>query len=139
MTRSLLLTGLGLALVIAGCEHADPLGPTDLTPTLSSIEARIFSTSCAVSGCHVGGGTTLPTSMSLRPGDAFGQIVGVPSVERPGLLRVDPGDPDDSYLVMKIEGRAGIAGARMPLGRPALTADEIQSIRAWITDGAPDN
>ena len=62
-------------------------------------------------------------------------LVNVPSTEVPSILRVEPGNPDDSYLVQKIEGTAAV-GARMPLGGPNLSADEIAAIRQWITDGA---
>jgi hypothetical protein len=32
------------------------------------------------------------------------------------MRRVAPGNPDNSYLVRKLEGTAGITGSRMPLG-----------------------
>ena len=52
---------------------------------------------------------------------------------------MEPGDPENSYLVHKIEGRAGITGTIMPPGGDPLTAEEIEAIRQWITDGAWDN
>jgi hypothetical protein len=78
-------------------------------------------------------------SLSLQVGFSYDQLVGVPSVEVPELLRVDPGQPDDSYLVMKIEGAPGITGGRMPLGLSPLSAKQIATIRAWIADGALEN
>jgi hypothetical protein len=48
---------------------------------------------------------------------------------------VRPGDPDASYLIQKLEGRAAV-GARMPLGAPALPQATIDVIRQWITQGA---
>lgn len=127
---SLLLGGL-----LAGCEHADPLGANDTSPTLSNIQTNVFNTSCAVSGCHRGAGA--PLGLDLSAGNARDNLVNVDSREVPDLLRVDPGDPDDSYLVMKIEGAPGIVGARMPRGRPPLSDEQIQLIRAWIEAGAP--
>ena len=62
-------------------------------------------------------------------------LVNVPSLEVPALLRVEPSNPDDSYLVQKIEGTAAVGG-RMPLGGDALPPDTIAAIRQWITDGA---
>ena len=53
----------------------------------------------------------------------------------PGLLRVDPGDPDNSYLIQKLEGTAAV-GARMPLGGTALSQADINVVRQWISDGA---
>jgi hypothetical protein len=62
-------------------------------------------------------------------------LVDVPSVEVPGLHRVAPGEPDNSYLVQKIEGRAAV-GDQMPLGGPSLDAEQINLIRQWIAAGA---
>jgi hypothetical protein len=52
---------------------------------------------------------------------------------------VNPGDPESSYIVWKIEGRSGIVGARMPLGLAPLSDEQIAAIRGWIADGAQDN
>lgn len=136
ISLALVFTILALA---AGCEHADPLDPNRIEPTLSDIQTNIFNLSCAVSGCHVGGSPNLPGVMDLRAGQARANTVGVPSIENANLLRIDPGNPDDSYLVWKIEGRPEIAGAQMPRGRPPLAQEQITAIREWIADGAPDN
>jgi len=133
----LLFAPLLFALLTTGCEHADPLGANETAPTLSTIQATIFNTSCAVSGSHRG--DNAPLGLDLSAGNAHSNLVNVNSEEVPNLLRVDPGNPDDSYLVMKIEGAPGIAGGRMPLGRPPLSDAQIQRIRAWIEDGAPAN
>lgn len=122
---------------VAGCEHADPLSAGGLEPTLSDIQANIFSTSCALSGCHLGSGA--PLGLDLSEGQAHGNLVNVQSQEVPSLLRVDPGDPDASYLVRKIEGGPDIVGERMPRGRAPLSSEQIGLIRQWIQDGAPDN
>ena len=62
-------------------------------------------------------------------------LVNVASVEVPGLRRVRPGDPDLSYLVQKIEGRAAVGG-RMPLNSPPLPQATIDVIKQWIREGA---
>ncbi len=105
-------------------------------PTLTEIQNEIFSVSCASSGCH--GGATPAQGMNLSAGQAFSNIVGVASLQAPALNRVQPGDPDNSYLVQKVEGTAA-GGARMPLGQPALSNELIQKLRGWIADGAQDN
>jgi hypothetical protein len=106
-------------------------------PTLESIQARIFSPTCAAAGCHTGPpGGALPAGMDLGSADAsFAALVGVFSVQDPTELRVAPGDADASYLVAKIEGTAA-TGGRMPLGGAALDATAIDAIRAWIDAGA---
>jgi hypothetical protein len=106
-------------------------------PTLESVQATIFSPTCAAAGCHTGPtGGPLPAGMDLGSADAsFAALVGVASIQDPTQLRVAPGDPDASYLVAKIEGTAG-TGGRMPLGGAALDATAIDAIRAWIDAGA---
>ena len=131
--------GLAVALILVGCEHADPIDEGGLEPTLSSIQTNILNTNCALSGCHNGTGSSLPGSMDLRQGVAFSSIVGADSEQRPALNRVEPGDPDASYLVRKIQGGPDITGARMPFGRANLTQAEIDVIREWISSGAQNN
>ncbi len=65
-------------------------------------------------------------------------LVGVDSVEDPNFLRVEAGNPDNSYIIQKLEGTASVGG-RMPLGGTALAASVIAIIRQWITDGAIDD
>lgn len=77
--------------------------------------------------------------MNLSAGQAHENLVDVPSNERPELLRVEPGAPEDSYLIHKVEGRSSIVGQQMPLGQEPLSQDEIDAIRTWIEDGAPAN
>jgi hypothetical protein len=129
--------GLGLG----ACDEklSDIAGPTpNLQPTLSSIQREIFSQRCI--GCHNGATRFLPAVMNLTEGNSYASLVGVPSIERATLLRVAPGDPENSYIVHKLEGRAGIAGVRMPLtGPPYLTDGQILVIRRWIEIGAPNN
>ncbi len=51
--------------------------------------------------------------------------------------RVDPGNPDGSCLVLKIEGSPLAGGTAMP-PPPAdpLLQEQIDAIRQWILDGA---
>jgi hypothetical protein len=107
-------------------------------PTLTQLQATIFTPIC--SGCHTGGGSSLPSSMNLSSASAtFAAIVGVASTEQPTVLRVSANNPDASYLVRKIEGAAGITGGRMPLGGAPLDPALIANVRAWITAGAQNN
>ena len=64
----------------------------------------------------------------------------MPSRLKPGAIRVIPGDPDNSYLVHKVEGRPGIVGLRMPFsGPPFLSDGQILILKRWIELGAPRN
>ncbi|HEX3912644.1 MAG TPA: hypothetical protein VHW71_03985 [Steroidobacteraceae bacterium] len=105
--------------------------PPPLSADFDSIQANIFTPICSV--CHVGGGA--PEGLRLDAANSYNLLVGVPSTEVPSLMRVKPGDPDDSYIIQKLEGHAAV-GAQMPLGGPFLTTDTIAFIRQWITNGA---
>jgi hypothetical protein len=106
-------------------------GDPPIVATLESIQDNVFTPICIT--CHAG--AAAPQGLRLEEGMSHAMLVNVPSVEVPALLRVDPGNPDDSYLIQKIEGTAAVGG-RMPLGGPALPQATIDAIRQWITDGA---
>jgi hypothetical protein len=133
----LFLRALALTLAALACERAGPRGDAGPQPILSDIQAQIFDNQCALSGCHLG--AAAPLGLDLAAGRAGANLVNVASAEVPGLLRVDPGNPDDSYLIIKLEGDPRIAPGteRMPLGRPPLEPEQIRAIRQWIADGAP--
>jgi len=113
------------------------MGPVITGPTLDDIQAAVFGPTCSSAGCHTGGGATLPTIMDLTSAQAsFDNHVNVASLQMPGAIRVLPGDPDNSYLIHKLEGTAAVGG-RMPAGSPnPLDPATIADIRQWITDGA---
>ncbi len=110
------------------------------TVTLSQLQTDVFTPRC--SGCHDGSnapGGALPGSMDLRAGQSWGSLVNVASLEKPALMRVEPGDPANSYLIHKLEGAPDIGGSRMPLGGPFLDQATIDDVRAWIAAGANDD
>jgi hypothetical protein len=111
--------------------------PPPLSADFASLQANIFTPICSV--CHVGG--SAPEGLRLDADNAYNLLVGVPSTEVPSLLRVKVGDPDNSYIIQKLEGHAAV-GAQMPFGcptsQPCLTTTTIAFIRQWITNGAPN-
>ena len=133
------------ALAGAACDEPlrDITGPTpDLQPTFSSVNQDIFLSTDAAGrtacvACHTNVGR-FPAGNLTMAGDAYAAMVNVRSTQRPDLLIVQPGDPENSYLIHKLEGRPGIVGLRMPLnGPPHLTAGQILVVRRWIENGAP--
>lgn len=109
--------------------------PVVIGPTLDQIQAVVFSPTCATAGCHTGAGAA--GGLNLSDADtSFVELVGVPSTANAAILRVAIGDPDNSYLIQKLEGTAL---PQMPFGRPPLAAGDIQEIRNWITNGADRN
>jgi len=104
-----------------------------LQPTFRSIQDRVFTPVCT--GCHAG--AAAPLGLRLDEASSYALLVNAASVEVPALRRVQPGNPDASYLIQKLEGTAA-RGARMPLNSPPLPAATIAVIRQWIANGAPN-
>lgn len=120
--------------------NGQPQGPGNtidkpLTADFQSIQDNVFTPICV--RCH--SGAAAPEGLQLDAGHSYALLVGVPSAEAGGLARVKPGDPDNSYLVQKLQGNAGIVGERMPFGGPYLPQSTIDVIRQWITNGAPQS
>jgi hypothetical protein len=119
----------------AGGDYTATFMVSGTLPTLTSIQTNVFTPRC--SGCHNGAGASLPGAMNLTSEAASrAALVGVASLEVPTLQRVTAGNPNDSYLIRKLEGTPGIVGSRMPLVGPPLPQATIDSIRLWITNGA---
>jgi hypothetical protein len=147
--RALLATAaLVFALASAGCDEklSDLTGPTpNLEPTFSSIQREIFDTTdssgrLACTNCHTNVGRNPSGGLNLVSGVSYASLVRVASTGKPGATRVIPGDPDNSYIVHKLEGSADIVGVRMPRGNgPYLTDGQILVIKRWIANGAPNN
>jgi hypothetical protein len=106
-----------------------------IQPTLQSIQDNVFTPICSF--CHSATPAPgAPANMNLTStATSFSSIVNVASVQVGTLDRVEPGNPNQSYLVQKIEGTAAV-GVRMPAGGAALDAATIAAIRQWITNGA---
>jgi hypothetical protein len=137
----------GAAAVTACDENLSSIaGPTpNLEPTFASIQREIFETTdsagrVACTGCHTAVGRVAAGSLNLTRDLAYDNLVNVPSRLKPSAIRVIPGDPENSYIVHKVEGRPGIVGLRMPFsGQPFLAAGQILILKRWIEIGAPRN
>ena len=121
-------------------------GPTpNLEPTFTAIQREVFQSTdtagrVACTNCHTSMGRVPSGGISLDNAVAYDQLVNVASRQKPGAIRVIPGDPDNSYLVQKMEAAPGIVGRRMPFaGPPFLTKGQLLIVRRWITLGAPRN
>jgi hypothetical protein len=132
-----------LSFLLAGCGKVKtPTEPPPAEPggeafAFSRIQTEIFSPVCAQAGCHDAG--VASGEMVLEAGRSYGEIVDRPSAGRPGLDRVEPGDPERSYLLKKLRGDPDIVGDRMPLTGGPLRQDQIDGIAAWIRAGAPND
>ena len=78
--------------------------------------------------------------MNLTEGNSYASLVGVTSIEKPALQRVAPGDPENSYIIHKLEGRAGISGCAHAAERHAADRrTDSRDSKRWIELGAPNN
>lgn len=102
--------------------------------TLASLQKNIFGAICT--NCHTG--SNAPRGLRLDSEEnSYAFLVQHAADEVPELMRVNPGKPDESYIIRKLEGASGIVGSRMPLGGPYLTQEQINNVRDWIANGAP--
>ena len=105
-------------------------------PRFDQVQVQIFTPSCALSGCHAG--ASPQEGMDLSDGQAYLNIVNVASNQVPSLDRIEPNQPNMSYLIQKVEGTAA-EGAQMPFGGAALSNELMQVLRDWVDDGAQNN
>jgi hypothetical protein len=143
-TNSLVRKGIFVlpALLLAACTAGNGKGLDEnggeipVTPPVVSdfqqIQDTIFTPICTA--CHIG--ATAPQGLRLDAANSYALLVNVASHEVPGTPRVNPGNPDASYIVQKLQGNNAV-GARMPFGGPYLSQAQIDLVRGWIAAGAP--
>lgn len=119
--------------VDAGADD-DPLAVPDVTEpgTLEDLHRTIIAERCSGQPglCHNG---QFEPNLST-PALTYAYLVNRPALEDPDALRVEPGNPDASFLIDKLRNRN--VSTRMPLGADPLGEDEIAAIEAWIQAGA---
>ncbi|OYX64347.1 MAG: hypothetical protein B7Y89_01655 [Novosphingobium sp. 32-60-15] len=128
----------GAALLAAACSAQAEVAAVPAASVAVSYQADIvplLESQCAT--CHLTGEEA--GGMSLVGDVARDFLVGKPSQEAPAIMRVVAGNPDASYLVMKLEGTHlanGGSGGQMPFGAPPLPPEQITKVRQWIAEGA---
>jgi hypothetical protein len=128
----------------------DPLmcdAQTLFSGTFDRIQNQVFDLSCALGGCH--DSQAFAGALLLESGTAHGALVDIDPVNAAAFLagfkRVattspTTGDPDTSFLMLKIEGDLDSGmGSRMPLDSGKLSKGFRDMIELWILAGAPEN
>ncbi len=106
--------------------------------TFAEVE-EIFSAKCATVGCHAG---TFPANdLDLTAAAAYDELVEIApfnlNAANQGILRVDPGNANNSFLLIKVAGTPPVGfGVQMPSFQPPLSETEVETIRNWINGGA---
>lgn len=127
------------------CDRPAQLAAIDAASAPASAEdvAAIIDRSCALGGCHLSGPGAGGLVLGRSTAAWRAALVDVPSQQNPAMTLIAPGDPDRSWLVVKILGafcgetcdRALGCGGAMPPGEP-LSDLERATIITWIADGA---
>jgi hypothetical protein len=132
--------GVGGADASAAVDAADPADarplPTcsDGDPVSFSADVQpIFTASCNDNACH--DSMASAAGLDLTEGNAYAELVGVQAFQC-DRSRVVAGSVAGSYLVNKLTGIDMCSGTLMPKIDMALSEDELDTIVAWICDGA---
>ena len=120
---------LFVCLGLSACTAAEP------PATFSEVYEEILFLSCGFGSCH-GGSAGAPYLNDAQ--EAYDSLVNAESNAKDGAVLVIPGDPDNSYLIQKMEGAPGIEGDEMPPSS-SLEPETIERVRSWIADGARQN
>jgi len=91
--------------------------------------------------------TSAGTMMQADIDAIFSQNVGVAATAATAMKLVDPGSPQTSFLMHKMDGTLTCAdvkcdaacGQSMPLGSGALPEDKRDIVRSWIEAGAKND
>ena len=101
-------------------------------PTWYGIQANILGKFCTM--CHSGSSPSASLSWDV---DQYDTIVTNGWTSSTGMLEIDPGSPDTSYMYLKITDDPTILGGFMPATGTMLDQALIDVIQQWIIDGAP--
>ena len=102
------------------------------------LQENVFTPSCATGMCHRGSDPEV--GLSLESGMSHATLVGHDASTAAGWVRVVPGSPSTSYLMVALGRAAGPApkDGTMPLGMPPLCGAKVDAIERWIMAGAAD-
>ncbi len=139
----ILLFVVAIAVVFYSCDRHNEVEDNS---TFGLIQSKIFTPSCAISGCHASeaDNTFIQHHLVLAKNLAYENLVNISPANAnalaDNLLRVKPSHSDESLLLHKLhtaDHHAHDYGNPMPLGLPPLSEGQVEFIAAWIDAGAP--
>lgn len=79
-----------------------------------------------------------PVGLRLENGVSFAILVNVPGAEVPAFLRVEPGNPDKSQLIQKLEGTAAVTGNQQchPTVTSTARSATLEMLAPWPENDA---
>lgn len=147
----------------AACYDYASFNGTSPTVSFKTDVLPIFRQSCGLSAaCHgdqsgpaqqpylgpPGAGAMPPPATDSEIAAIFSANVNSDAVEAPGMKLVKPNDPENSFLMHKVDGTLkcdavtcdGTAcGVAMPQGGTMLSQEKRDTIRRWIAQGAKND
>lgn len=155
MARSSTRALAACALAVVACSDNSgnsDAGPDAISPNclaamdhsdLTWIQDKVFQPSCAgFRDCHQGAAVDA-AHLSLERGQSHIQLVGIAAEFTPPApqsnIRVVPGDPANSYLMVIIGQYTGarFEDRTMPYNSELLCKEKRDAIERWILAGAP--
>ena len=133
MRIAVAVVGVTLA-IIAGCGTEVPEVPKEEPVSYSVHLERLVIAHCL--SCH--DSEEAKAKLVLDPGTGYQSLVGPRSTEKPEMALVEPGDPERSYLWLKLL-HVTDDGKGMPrtlTGSKKLRDSELELYRRWIEGGA---
>ncbi len=108
--------------------------------TFQELMTEVLVPTCAGSFCHKPDPPPA-APMSLEPAVAYRELVNAPSDQRPGMMRIAPNDPANSWVLVKLKADLATAAGttRMPLNKPELSPALVEQLENWINRGAPND
>lgn len=132
----------GIVNVLDLVRVSNSLGQTapDENSAHHDIQEYIFDKSCANSACHAAPANV--ANLNLTYARSYEELIGRkpenPAAAAAGMKLVDPGNPENSFLLTKLIGpTVPDQGSRMPLSAGVLHNGKIDAVRKWIAAGAP--
>jgi hypothetical protein len=89
---------------------------------------QIFPMTCATAPCH--SAAAMQNHLDLQSPGLPERLVGKQAFGGPGLL-IDPMNPDDSVLYLKVTSTPPF-GFQMPLVGGPLSQDQVECIKTWV-------
>lgn len=109
--------------------------------SFASLYEKVLRTSCAFSSCHSAETQRADISFATREQAYLSLVEAEPVNETAwanGQLRVDPGRPENSFLLTKLTDPGPGEGNRMPPNSSTPLSDAtVNGFREWILAGAP--
>lgn len=134
MNRTTPVALTALLALASGCagdlEHPERF--SDAPRCRASIDVpRLLAERCGSSICHNGAAGAPRAGLDFSVPDIEHQLVGVASTQCGQFLRVNPDDPDQSFLLAKLTDPPAGCGSRMPIVG-ILSQDELACVRAYV-------